>query len=75
MSVEEAAAEWKFWAVGIHPCGELGCETDALIPRMQQSWSVALDLALSAGRAFDRDRQQAIWQARLDETLVAGVAW
>ena len=37
--------------------------------------SVALDMALSVGRSFDRARQQAIWQARADAALVAGVAW
>lgn len=39
------------------------------------SAALALDNALSVGRRFDRDRQQAIWQQREDAALLKSVAW
>lgn len=37
--------------------------------------ALALDMALSVGRQFDRAEQQRRWQAREDAALTASVAW
>ncbi len=74
-SVAEAEAQWRWWTERFRTYRHQGCPYCASIWQRQEAASLALDVALSVGRSFDRARQQAIWQERADEALVMGVAW
>lgn len=74
-SVDEAVEQWRWWTEIFRTYRHQGCPYCEAIWRRQEAASVALDMAMSVGRSFDRARQQAIWEESLRKTLVAGVAW
>ena len=54
---------------------DVPCRLCRVIYQDAENAALALDLARSVGRRFDRQRQQAVWQAREDAALVRSVAW
>lgn len=77
-SVEDAALRFRHWFTYSElgrQHGRRGAEMTAWVHPHVENAALALDMALSNGRRFDRDRQQAIWQALLDKRLRSEVAW
>lgn len=77
-SVEDAEDRFNtVWFIAEQPCAFAGqsCLPCGLWWQAAENAAPALDMALSVGRRFDRDRQQAVWQAREDAALVRSVAF
>lgn len=77
-SVRLAQALFSVWlSIASRSCLVDGaaCQECVVSWQVAEDMALSLDMALSVGRSFDRERQERIWQERLDAALVAGVAW